>query len=100
MNRLPDFSAISRSQEEPVSQHVSLHIGSPESAPVASGTLSCDSATANDGVVFLDVASEEDALRQVDWLLSDTEEYLVAFMSLSKTGREARFEIKACQELE
>jgi len=100
MNRLPDFSSISRSQQEPVSERVSLHASSLEGSHVASGALSCDSQLANDGEVLLDSPTDENALRQVDFLQSSETEYIVALISLSDDKCKARFEIKASQELE
>ena len=100
MNRLPDFSAVSRSMEAPVSERVSLHIGSPETAAVGHGTLSCESQISQCGTVSLNEISEEGDLKKVDWLLSDSCEYIVVFIALSDDRRSAEFQIKASQDTE
>ena len=100
MNRLPDFSAISRSQEERVHERVKLHVDEIEAAPVASGMLSCESQLSSECIVLLDGICSEDVLRPVNWLLSETYEYIVEFVSLSADGREAIFDINGSQELE
>ena len=100
MNRLPDFSAISRSQEERVQERVKLHVDEIEAAPVASGMLSCESQLASEGIVLLDGPCSEGVLNPVNWLLSETCEYFVEFVSLSADGCEAVFEISGSQELE
>lgn len=86
--------------EAPVSENVSLHIGSPETAFVGRGALFCESQLSDRGTVTLVKVSEKGALETVDWLLSDSREYLVAFTALSEDGRSAEFQIKASQEIE
>jgi len=100
MNRLPDFSAISRSMEAPVSERVSLHIGDSETAAVGHGTLSCESQISQCGSVTLNEILDEGDLKKVDLILSDSHEYLVAFTALSEDRRTAEFQIKASQNVE
>ena len=100
MNKLPDFAAISRFQESPLSERVALFVGGPETSPVATGTLSCDSRIANDGVVLLDSPGAEPVLKQVDWMLSDETEYGIEFICLSEDKLKLQVKINVSQELE
>ena len=100
MNQLPNFSAISRFRESPLSERVSLFVGGPETTSVATGILSCDSRNAEDGVVLLDSSGAEPVLKQVDWMLSDETEYGIEFIGLSEDKLKMQIRINVSQELE